>query len=156
MLTAHESEILTKRERSGQMTALPAAQPDHSPATAHAPAQVAVWPPAAPAPALVGNRAWAQLIRQARCTESSLDADEWFPVSPGAQQARQEAAAAISVCQACPVRSQCLALSLRHWDIGQYGVWGGMVAAERASLRRQMLAHRADALRYFTDAAGSG
>jgi hypothetical protein len=29
-----------------------------------------------------------------------------------------------------------------------------MVAAERASLRRQMLAHRADALRSFTDAAG--
>jgi hypothetical protein len=78
----------------------------------------------------------------------------WFPVSPGAQQARQEAAAAIAICKDCPVRSQCLALSLRHWDVGQHGVWGGMVAAERASLRRQMLAHRADALRYFTDAVG--
>jgi hypothetical protein len=78
----------------------------------------------------------------------------WFPVSPGAQQARQEAAAAIAICKDCPVRSQCLALSLRHWDVGQHGVWGGMVAAERASLRRQMLAHRADALGYFTDAGG--
>ncbi len=137
------------------MTGLPAAQPDNSRSTVHAPAQVAVWPPDSPAPAPGGNRAWARVIKQARCTESSLDADEWFPVSPGAQQARQEAAAAIAICQACPVRSQCLALSLRHWDIGQHGVWGGMVAAERASLRRQMLAHRAGALRYFTDATGS-
>jgi hypothetical protein len=102
----------------------------------------------------VGDRAWARVIRQARCTDSGLDADAWFPVSPGAQQARREAAAAIAICHACPIRSQCLALSLRHWDIGQHGVWGGMVAAERASLRRRMLAHRADALRYFTDAVG--
>ena len=136
------------------MTGLPATQPDNSRATAHAPAQVASWPPDVPAPALAGNLAWARVIRQALCTEGSLDADEWFPVSSGAQEARREAAAAIAICQACPVRSQCLALSLRHWDIGQHGVWGGMVTAERANLRRQMLAHRADALRYFTDAAG--
>jgi Transcription factor WhiB len=136
------------------MTGLPAAQPNHSLATAHAPAHVAVWPPRVPAPALAGSRAWARVIRQAHCAESSLDADVWFPVSPAAQQARQEAAAAIAICKDCPVRSQCLALSLQHWDVGQHGVWGGMVAAERASLRRQMLAHRADALRYFTDAVG--
>jgi hypothetical protein len=136
------------------MTGLPTAQPNHSLATAHAPAQVALWPPGVPALALVGSRAWARVIRQARCAESTLDADVWFPVSPGAQQARQEAAAAIAICRDCPVRSQCLALSLRHWDIGQHGVWGGMVAAERASLRRQMVAHRADALRYFTDEVG--
>ena len=111
------------------MTGLPAAQPDNFQATAHAPAQVAAWPPDAPAPALVGNRALARVIRQALCTESSLDADEWFPVSSGAQEARREAAAAITICQACPVRSQCLAFSLRHWEIGQHGVWGGMVAA---------------------------
>lgn len=134
------------------MTSLPAAQSNNSRTTVHAPAQVAVWPPDSPAPAPVGNRAWARVIQEARCTESSLDADEWFPVSPGAQQARREAAAAIAICQACPVRTQCLALSLRHWDVGQHGVWGGMVAAERASLRRQMLAHRAGALRFFTDA----
>jgi hypothetical protein len=92
----------------------------------------------------MGNQAWARVIRQARCTDSGLDADEWFPVSPGTQEARREAAAAIAICQACPVRGQCLALSLRHWDIGQHGVWGGTVAAERASLRRQILADRAD------------
>jgi Transcription factor WhiB len=141
------------------MTGSPAAQPDNSLTTAQqTPAEVAGWPPGSPAPALVGNRAWARawarVIRRARCTDSSLDADEWFPVSPGAQQARREAAAAIAICRTCPVRSQCLALSLRYWDVGQHGVWGGLVAAERASLRQQMLAHRAGALRYLTDATG--
>jgi hypothetical protein len=56
-------------------------------------------------------------------------------VSPRPEIARREAAAAIAICMACPVRAQCLELSLRHWDIGQHGVWGGLVAAERAALR---------------------
>jgi hypothetical protein len=80
---------------------------------------------------------WARVIRHARCADGSLDPDQWFPVSAEAGKARQEAAAAIAVCATCLVRAQCLALSLRHWDIGQYGVWGGLVAAERAALRRR-------------------
>jgi WhiB family redox-sensing transcriptional regulator len=83
---------------------------------------------------------WAQVIRQARCADASLDADEWFPVSAHPKSARREAAAAIAVCAACPVRTQCLALSLRHWGFGQHGVWGGLVPAERAALRRRRLA----------------
>jgi hypothetical protein len=79
---------------------------------------------------------WARVIRHARCAEGSLDPDQWFPVSAEAGKARQEAAAAIAVCATCLVRAPCLALSLRHWDIGQHGVWGGLVAAERAALRR--------------------
>ncbi len=82
---------------------------------------------------------WARVARHARCADSSLDPDQWFPVSVESHKARQEAVAAIAVCTTCPVRTQCLALSLRHWDIGQHGVWGGLVAAERASLRRQAL-----------------
>jgi hypothetical protein len=39
------------------------------------------------------------------------------------------------VCTTCLVRAECLELSLRHWDIGQHGVWGGLVAAERAAWR---------------------
>src|SRR5580704_13675251 len=81
---------------------------------------------------------WARVIRYARCAEASLDPDQWFPVSADAGKARQEAAAAIAICTTCPVRAQCLALSLRHWDIGQHGVWGGLVAAERAAMRRPM------------------
>jgi hypothetical protein len=38
------------------------------------------------------------------------------------------------------VRDACLELSLRRWTIGQHGVWGGLVAAERAALRRRWLA----------------
>jgi WhiB family redox-sensing transcriptional regulator len=81
---------------------------------------------------------WSQVIRNARCADASLDADQWFPVSAEAGKARQEAAAAIAICTTCPVRAQCLALSLRHWDIGQHGIWGGLVAAERAALRRRI------------------
>lgn len=85
---------------------------------------------------------WAQLIRHARCADSSLDPDQWFPVSPDPHEARQEAAAALAVCAACPVRGQCLALSLRHWDVGQHGIWGGLVAADRAQLRGRLPAGR--------------
>jgi hypothetical protein len=80
----------------------------------------------------------AQVAMYARCADSGLDADEWFPVSTEAGRAREEAAAAIAVCSGCLVRAQCLALSLRHWDIGQHGVWGGLVAADRARLRRRL------------------
>jgi hypothetical protein len=74
---------------------------------------------------------------QARCADSGLDPDQWYPVSAGTSGARQEAAAAIAVCTSCPVRAHCLELSLRHWDIGQHGVWGGLVATDRAHLRRR-------------------
>jgi hypothetical protein len=79
----------------------------------------------------------ARMIRDARCADGRLDPDAWFPVSAEAAKARQEAAAAIAVCTACRVRGQCLEFSLQHWDIGQHGVWGGLVAADRAELRRR-------------------
>jgi hypothetical protein len=85
---------------------------------------------------------WARVARSARCADGVLDPDEWFPVSEPARVARQEAAAAIAVCAACPVRGECLALSLRHWDIGRHGVWGGLVAADRARLRARSRAGR--------------
>jgi WhiB family redox-sensing transcriptional regulator len=51
-----------------------------------------------------------------------------------------EAAGAIAVCAACPVRRDCLELSLRYASgIGAYGVWGGLVEAERRVLRRRWL-----------------
>jgi WhiB family redox-sensing transcriptional regulator len=94
----------------------------------------------------------ARVAGQARCADSGLDPDQWYPVSTEPAQARHEAAAAIAVCTRCPVRAQCLELSLRHWDIGQHGVWGGLVATDRASLRRRRPAgHRG---RHRT--AGSG
>jgi hypothetical protein len=81
---------------------------------------------------------WALVIRHAQCSDGSLDPDQWFPVSADPGRARQEAAAAIAICTTCPVRGPCLTLSLQHWDIGQHGIWGGLVAADRARLRRRI------------------
>jgi Transcription factor WhiB len=86
---------------------------------------------------VTGDASWARVVRQARCADSGLDPDEWFPVGIDPVTARQEAAAAIAVCAGCLVRVDCLVLSLRHWDVGQHGVWGGLVAADRARLSRR-------------------
>ena len=96
-----------------------------------------------PAPPLTDDALRARVTRQARCADSGLDPDQWYPVSIEPAQARHEAAAAIAICASCPVRAQCLELSLRQWAIGQHGVWGGLVATDRAHLRRRWLAdHR--------------
>ena len=83
---------------------------------------------------------WALIIRHAQCSDGRLDPDQWFPVSADPGRARQEAAAAIAICTTCPVRGHCLTLSLQHWDIGQHGVWGGLIAADRARLRHRIAA----------------
>jgi Transcription factor WhiB len=106
--------------------------------TAHTLDRAAARPPYSPPPVPFPDQAlWARVIRYARCADSTLDPDQWFPVSAEADKARHEAAAAITVCTTCLVRTQCLELSLRHWDIGQHGVWGGLVPADRAALRRR-------------------
>ena len=87
---------------------------------------------------LTRSALWALVIRHARCSGGErLDPDQWFPVSADPGQARREAAGAIAICMTCPVRGHCLTLSLQHWDIGQHGIWGGLVAADRARLRRR-------------------
>src|SRR5260370_34317697 len=110
------------------------------PATACAPDRPVRQSPMAstlPVQRLTGDAWWARVARQARCADSGLDPDEWFPVSIEPARARHEAAAAIAVCTSCPARAQCLELSLRHWDVGQHGVWGGLVATDRPRLPRR-------------------
>ena len=92
--------------------------------------------------AAVDHALWARVTRHAKCADSGLDPDLWFPVSVDPAGARLEAAAAIVVCTGCLVRGECLVLSLRHWDIGQHGVWGGLVANDRMRLRRRLTAAR--------------
>jgi hypothetical protein len=82
----------------------------------------------------------AEVTSKALCADGTLDPDEWFPVSIDAEAARRESVGAIAICTACPVRDACLELSLRHWTIGQHGIWGGLVPAERTALRRLRLA----------------
>ena len=82
-----------------------------------------------------------RVYRQARCARSCLDPDEWFPLTTDVARAREQAARAIAICAGCPVRADCLELSLRHsFGIGAHGVWGGLVAEERRALRRRRLA----------------
>jgi hypothetical protein len=82
-----------------------------------------------------------RVYRLARCADSRVDPDAWFPVTEDVAKARDQAAEAIAVCAGCPVRSYCLELSLRHTlGIGAHGVWGGLVEAERRSVRRRWLA----------------
>jgi hypothetical protein len=69
------------------------------------------------------------------CSTSRLSPDDWYPVSASAEDARDEAADAIAVCAACPVRAECLELAVRNWSVGQHGVWGGTVPADRERLR---------------------
>ncbi len=71
----------------------------------------------------------------AACAASSVDPDLWFPVSRDPALARREAADALTVCTACLVRPHCLELALRHWTLGQHGVWGGTLPDERRALR---------------------
>ena len=76
----------------------------------------------------------------ARCWGTS-DPDDWFPVAARRDRARIEAARALQTCAMCPVRAQCLELSLRLWHAGgRHGVWGGLIAADRADAHRRWLA----------------
>jgi WhiB family transcriptional regulator, redox-sensing transcriptional regulator len=76
----------------------------------------------------------------AGCAGTNLDPDEWFPIAAKPARARAEAARALAVCAACPVRAECLELSLRTWSgAGQHGIWGGLVEADRSSLRQEWL-----------------
>ncbi|HWG64222.1 MAG TPA: WhiB family transcriptional regulator, partial [Streptosporangiaceae bacterium] len=77
----------------------------------------------------------------ARCSASGVDPDEWFPITSARKGARLEASRALAVCNGCPVRAECLEVSMRFWfAAGRHGVWGGYVEAERSDLRRDWLA----------------
>lgn len=82
----------------------------------------------------------ARVYRQARCARARIDPDQWFPVAADVVKAREQAAEAIAVCDACPVQADCLEFALRRAaDIGAYGVWGGLVEGERLAVRRRWL-----------------
>jgi hypothetical protein len=123
------------------MTRLPAttAAGSEHPARIHGKTGIGRTDPSDPGPA-TGRSAWSWIIRHALCRYVSLDPGQWFPARTEPERPRREAAAAIAICHGCPVRAQCLSISLRYWDIGQHGVWGGLVPAERATLRNRILA----------------
>jgi hypothetical protein len=78
----------------------------------------------------------AGVYRLARCAGSRVDPDDWLPATRDVAKARDQAAHAIAVCARCPVRPDCLELSMRHaFGIGAHGVWGGLVEEERRAVR---------------------
>jgi hypothetical protein len=91
-----------------------------------------------PGSRLSGNDLWALVISRAQCSRGGVDPDQWYPVSAPAPVARREGAQALAVCSSCVVRTHCLELSLRYWTVGQHGIWGGTVPAEREALRREL------------------
>ena len=98
---------------------------------------------------------WTTVVAQAACSSSGLSPDDWYPVSATAEPARRDAAEAIAVCATCPVREECLELALRNWAVGQHGVWGGTVPAEREELRAGRIAQFARALARNRDAVSA-
>jgi hypothetical protein len=94
-------------------------------------------------PGQLTGPAWRALVtRHAPCPDSRLDPGQRFPVSADPGQARQEAAAAIAIRATCPARSHCLTPSPQHPDIGQHGIRGGLITADRARPRRRMPARQ--------------
>lgn len=91
--------------------------------------------------AMSDSKLVALVTRHAHCARCFIDPDQWFPVSSDIAKAREEASAAIAVCNSCPVRALCLELSFRHAaGFGAYGIWGGLVESER-NLRRRRWRH---------------
>jgi WhiB family redox-sensing transcriptional regulator len=86
---------------------------------------------------------WLLVTERGACSTSGLSPDQWYPISAPTAAAKREAAAAIAVCAACPVRRECLELALRNWAVGQHGVWAGTVPAERQELRAGRVAQLA-------------
>lgn len=60
---------------------------------------------------------------------SSTDPELFFPDQGGHWQSAKR------VCQACPVREQCLDFALEH---GERGIWGGTSDRDRLRIRRDM------------------
>jgi WhiB family redox-sensing transcriptional regulator len=70
------------------------------------------------------------------------DPDAWFP-EEGHADRDPRTLAALSTCNGCPVRSECLRHALEHGE--RYGIWGGMTERQRATFTRRRGAGTGDA-----------
>jgi Transcription factor WhiB len=75
---------------------------------------------------------------------TNRDPDLWFPeeqVSQGRpsranhERMVKRALTAISICQSCPTRPECLTEGMKEENI-EHGIWGGMLAGDRITLAR--------------------
>ena len=64
------------------------------------------------------------------------DPEVFFPVAlEGTAEGDAARAQAVSVCQACPVKAECLTFALDHGET-EFGVWGGLTESQRRALSR--------------------
>ncbi|HET9672111.1 MAG TPA: WhiB family transcriptional regulator [Actinomycetota bacterium] len=59
-----------------------------------------------------------------------IDPNVFFPIS------EEEAGPALAFCNACRIRTECLAWALKNGE--RYGVWGGLTEQQRRRLARQV------------------
>ena len=88
---------------------------------------------ASPPPGLESNRGetW---FEQAACRQEDLRLF-FEPENESQAQRAERVRAAKAVCRWCPVRGECLAFALAEQE--RYGVWGGLTARERSTLRQR-------------------
>ena len=60
---------------------------------------------------------------------AQTDPEAFFPEKGGSTREAKK------VCQACPVRGECLEYALTHDE--RFGIWGGLSERERRKLRRR-------------------
>jgi len=80
----------------------------------------------------------------ALCASSQFP-DRWYPEMRGNAIPDEEIMSinmALQICDACPIRQQCLEIGMQEIDV-RYGIWGGMLAGERLALRAKLTGKQA-------------
>ena len=73
----------------------------------------------------------ALLAKKGLCRD--LDPDLWFPdADERTTEYADQAHVAIAVCNACPVKTECLDYGVEH---EVYGIWGGTTPSQRREMR---------------------
>ena len=69
--------------------------------------------------------------------------DWWYPATTNhiTYEEIGMASMALEICDACPIREQCLEVGMQEEDI-HYGIWGGLLTGERLALRAKLTGRR--------------
>lgn len=93
------------------------------------------------------------MLKGAACTNHS-DPDLWFPEYPSHKPSAEQIEVlvdrtiyALTICNQCPVKQECLDIGMRYVNIEQ-GIWGGTLPGERlvAAGRSLKYKHAGDAV----------
>lgn len=59
----------------------------------------------------------------------------WFPEESGPKLSQYHEMTAKAICNDCPIQAQCLEMAMSSNE--KWGIWGGLMPAERQALRRR-------------------